>query len=1058
MKALKVLLLSSLLVLAVSATAAAESVSGPDGKIDSSLRRLAVANARGQSIAPLAADSRLTLDGAERVLVDVAVRGDAKPAGAMLAAAGMQVTGTSDAAPVALVEGWLAVGQAGAVAQLDVTRAISPVTAWGTDDAGQETGETDVGAVTSAGDAAHNGPTARALGATGAGVKVGVMSDSISHVGTGVSGSKATGDLPANVQILDDHIGGTDEGRAMAEIIYDMAPGITDLLFATGGGGPVLKANNITALANAGVRVIADDIFYLSEPFFQDGVVAQAVDAAKAAGVGYFASAGNRARQSWQGTYAASANQNNDFGGGDQVQSVASVAPGRFIQIVLQWDEPWGQAQTDLDAGLVDMANVNGGFLRTSIDDNVATGLPRETITWTNTTGSAKTVGLVIQRYAGARNPLMKWIGFGGTYAIEHDTKSDAINPDAASASGSLAVAAIDAAEPGHDDVESFSSRGLKTRLFDKDGVRFGTPQVRQKPQLAAADGVQTTVPGFKPFYGTSAAAPSAAGVAALVISARPSMNVDELRAIMTNPANAIDCSLAGNPDTDCGSGFILADKAVAQAKGASAAPAITSFTPANGPTGTTVTVNGTNFTGATAVAFNGRAATFTVASATKVTAKVPDGATTGRIKVTTPKGTATSATDFTPTLTVTSLAPASGPAGTVVTIAGAGFNPGSVVKFNGVTAAKTFKSATSLTATVPATATTGKVTVTNTTGVAGTAASPAAFTVTAPPAPSITSFTPTGGPAGTVVTITGRNLTGASAVTFNAKAAPTFTVVSPTQIKATVPATATTGRIGVRTAGGTATSPGTFTMLAVTSLTPASGPTGSQVTIAGSGFNATSVVKFNGAKAVSTFVSATSLKATVPASATTGRVTVSNPTGAVGTATSAASFTVTAPPVPKITTLSPGSGLTGAQVTITGSGFTGATAVSFNGLAAGTFTAASDTKVTATVPNGATTGKVRVVAPGGTATSATDFTVRLSITSFSPGRGPQNATVTVNGVGFDASSRVRFNGAAATTTLVSATNLRAVVPATATTGPITVTNTSSPSGTVTSATTFTKQ
>lgn len=977
MKALKLLLLSSLLVLGVSATAGAESVSGPDGKIDSSLRGLAGANARGQSIAPLAADSRLTLDGVERVLVDVAVRGDAKAASGMLAAAGMQVTGTSDAAPVALVEGWLPVGRAGAVAQLDVTRAISPVTAWGADGAGDETGATDAGAVTSAGDAAHNGPAARALGATGAGVKVGVMSDSISHVGTGVAGSRATGDLPANVQILDDHIGGTDEGRAMAEIIYDMAPGLTDMLFATGGGGPVLKANNITALANAGVRVIADDIFYLSEPFFQDGVVAQAVDAAKAAGVGYFASAGNRARQSWQGTYAASANQNNDFGGGDQVQSVASVASGGFIQIVLQWDEPWGQAQTDLDAGLVDMANLSGGFLRTSIDDNVETGLPRETITWTNTTGSTKTVGLVIQRYGGARNPLMKWIGFGGTYAIEHDTKSDAINPDAASASGSLAVAAIDAAEPGHDDVESFSSRGLKTRLFDKNGVRFGTPQIRQKPQLAAADGVQTTVPGFKPFYGTSAATPSAAGVAALVISARPSMNVDDLRAIMTNPANAVDCRLAGNPDTDCGAGFILADKAVAQAKGASAVPAITSFTPANGPTGTTVTVNGTNFTGATAVTFNGKAATFTVTSATKVTAKVPDGATTGRIKVTTPKGTATSA---------------------------------------------------------------------------------AMFTVTAPPAPSITSFTPAGGPAGIVVTITGKNLAGASAVTFNAKAAPTFTVVSPKQIKATVPVTATTGKIGVRTAGGTATSAGTFTMLAVASLKPASGPKGSQVTIAGSGFNATSVVKFNGTKAVSTFVSATSLKATVPASATTGKVTVSNPTGAIGTATSAASFTVTAPPVPKITTLSPASGRTGAQVTITGSGFTGATAVSLNGLAAKTFTAVSATKVTATVPNGATTGKVKVVAPGGTATSATDFTVRLSITSFSPGRGPQNATVTVNGVGFNASSRVRFNGVAATMTLVSATQLRAVVPATATTGPITVTNTSSTSGTVTSVKTFTKQ
>ena len=156
----------------------------------------------------------------------------------------------------------------------------------------------------SQGDAAHHGPQARALGAPGAGVKVGVISDSINTVGAGVAGSQASGDLPANVTVLlDDPPAGTiDEGRAMAEIIYDEAPGVTEMFFSTGTVSAPGKAASINNLVAAGVKVIADDIFYIDEPMFQDGVVAQAVDAAKAAGVNYFASAGNRARQSWEGT------------------------------------------------------------------------------------------------------------------------------------------------------------------------------------------------------------------------------------------------------------------------------------------------------------------------------------------------------------------------------------------------------------------------------------------------------------------------------------------------------------------------------------------------------------------------------------------------------------------------------------------------------------------------------------------------------------------------------------------------------------------------------------
>jgi Subtilase family len=128
-----------------------------------------------------------------------------------------------------------------------------------------------------------------------------------------------------------------------------------------------------------------------------------------------------------------------------------------------------------------------------------------------------------------------------------------------------MAVAAIAATGP-LDAPEAFSSRGPVTRLFDADGNRLATPEVRQKPDIAGADGVSTTVPGFRPFYGTSAATPSLAGVAALAISANPTMSLAELRAILTNPVNTLDCRAAGLPDADCGFGFAFADSVVAQA------------------------------------------------------------------------------------------------------------------------------------------------------------------------------------------------------------------------------------------------------------------------------------------------------------------------------------------------------------------------------------------------------------------------------------------------------------------------------------------------------------
>ena len=104
------------------------------------------------------------------------------------------------------------------------------------------------------------------------------------------------------------------------------------------------------------------------------------------------------------------------------------------------------------------------------------------------------------------------------------------------------------------------------THFFDAGGNPLAAPEVRQKPNLAGPDDVHTSVPGFGRFQGTSAAAPAAAGIAALIRSAKPAMAIDELYAIMTDPANALDCPAPGNPDSECGVGFVLADSALAMA------------------------------------------------------------------------------------------------------------------------------------------------------------------------------------------------------------------------------------------------------------------------------------------------------------------------------------------------------------------------------------------------------------------------------------------------------------------------------------------------------------
>jgi hypothetical protein len=236
-------------------------------------------------------------------------------------------------------------------------------------------------------------------------------------------------------------------------------------------------------------------------------------------------------------------------------------------------------------------------------------------------------------------------------------------------------------------------------------------------------------------------------------------------------------------------------------------------------------------------------------------------------------------------------------------------------------------------------------------------------------PSTTISSFTPTSGFIGTVVTITGTNFTGANAVSFGGTAASSFTVNSPTQITATV-ANGATGNVFVSSPSGIA-SLGTFTYSVppptLTSFNPTSGTTGTVVTLIGTNFiNGQMNVQFGGVYATNvTFISSTQMTAVVGFGAS-GIVSVSSILG--GTA-GLPGFTYIPPP-PVISSFTPATGTVGTVVTITGQNFTGATGVSFGGTQATSFTVMSPASITATVSTGAS-GNVSVTTPGGTGSLA---------------------------------------------------------------------------------------
>ena len=476
--------------------------------------------------------------------------------------------------------------------------------------------------------------------------------------------------------------------------------------------------------------------------------------------------------------------------------------------------------------------------------------------------------------------------------------------------------------------------------------------------------------------------------------------------------------------------------------------PAITSFAPADGHTGTTVTIAGSGFTQASAVTIGGNAVqSFTVDSDVQITA-VAGAAATGPVVVTTPGGNTASAGDFAFAPTIASFTPDGGPTGTPLTITGTGFTGTSSVTIGGTAAASfTVVSDSTIAATVRAGTASGRITVG---GPAGTATSAGFFFST----PTVTGFTPTSAGVHATVTVTGTNLVGATSVEL-AGTPCSFNVVSETTLTFTVPTAAGTGTVRVTTPGGTATSADTLTIApqpTITGFAPASGSIGTPVSITGTNLLGTLGVRIGSIVAVPTSVTDTQVVFTVPPGADSGTLMILNP---AGSATSAGTFVVSSSSPGSISGFDPASGPAGTTVTIAGSGFTGATAVMVGGTAASSFTVVSDGEITAVLAAGTHTGRIVVTTPGGSITSSTDFAFVAppAVTSFTPSSGGAHATVTVTGTDLSGATSVTLGGTPCAFTVVSATTLTLTVPAGAPSGHIAVTTAG---GTATSTGTFT--
>jgi hypothetical protein len=521
---------------------------------------------------------------------------------------------------------------------------------------------------------------------TGKGITVGVLSDSFdcyavyAAPGSGVPASGpegyayngftadyatdvSTGALPANVTVVEepDYPGYSacmgyqdpdsdnqptglpfsDEGRAMLQIVYAVAPG-ANLVFRTGNNSEADFASGIEALEAApyNAKIEADDLGYFDEPFFQDGIIAQAIDTVESEGVSYFSAAGNNQETpsyyntspSFSTLSSSSTNSgeyllNFDATGATTTTSlpvtIPPLSPGDFVAVVVEWDQPYVTGAPD-SGGATSQIDL---CITGSTGQDVVLDYDNQVVSCSgpNAVGADAYQVMIIANPANAAGNTAKvdidvQVGLAnGTaapgkviVAVEDDGQGSTINkfssPTGATlqghpgASGAAAVGAafyFDTPRCGTTPaaLEPYSAAGGLPILFSTSGTRLATPTVRQKPDFVGPDGVNNTFLGFTlasdsppypasgllsttvtecqnnaaypNFFGTSAATPHAAAIAALMLQANAALTPSDVygalraSALALPVSNSISSCATAQPNFCSGYGFIQAETAM---------------------------------------------------------------------------------------------------------------------------------------------------------------------------------------------------------------------------------------------------------------------------------------------------------------------------------------------------------------------------------------------------------------------------------------------------------------------------------------------------------------
>lgn len=463
----------------------------------------------------------------------------------------------------------------------------------------------------------------------GSGVKIGILSDSFGLVssatpiiedldGDGImeitgTDSQLSGDLPPVVELLEDGFGDpidySDEGRGMAELIYETAPG-SELAFHSAFNGLSGFAQGIIALATAGCNVIVDDVIYFAQPFYQDGEVSQAIiEVEENYDVVYLTAHGNSSARAIDGVFrdidpeydddpykkipsGNNLHQWNSGIGAPRALLPITLDPGERTIISMNWENPYGGtlghgATTDYDLyilsedefwldTIISYSDNSQGFPDSPFGD------PLEIVSVANDGDSIQTAYLAINKHHGP-DVNFKLLFFGDDVTISPLIRST----DASMMSGhnktdkALSIASVNylevlsegyaQADPRTIEPAIYSSKGgYASIFFSPDGELYENPIINFKPDFASVDGTNTSFfysdSGFDEddlpnFFGTSAAAPHAAAIAAMMRQANPSLNAEDIRNLMRE--HSTDIHLPGI-DAYTGYGLLYADNAIA--------------------------------------------------------------------------------------------------------------------------------------------------------------------------------------------------------------------------------------------------------------------------------------------------------------------------------------------------------------------------------------------------------------------------------------------------------------------------------------------------------------